>query len=85
MKCPHCKHELSTADLKRLCKSVDAKLLGSLGGIARAENLSANRRHAIAKKAAAKRWGDRPRCPCGAMTAKRAKARGHKCEGKERG
>ncbi len=24
------------------------------------------------------------RCPCGAMTARRAKTRGHKCVGKER-
>lgn len=26
---------------------------------------------------------DVPRCPCGAMTAKRAKARAHHCESKE--
>jgi hypothetical protein len=28
---------------------------------------------------------DQPRCPCGAMTAKRAKARGHRCEAKAEG
>lgn len=26
---------------------------------------------------------EKPRCPCGAMTAKRAKARAHKCEAPE--
>jgi hypothetical protein len=32
-----------------------------------------------ASEASRSRWGDLPRCACGEMTAKRAKARGHKC------
>jgi len=31
------------------------------------------------KMGAARRDPHKPRCPCGAMTAKRAKARAHKC------
>lgn len=37
-------------------KDPHAKALGKKGGIARAQSLSPQRRRAIAKKAAAKRW-----------------------------
>jgi hypothetical protein len=40
-------------------KSAAAAELGKLGGAARAKSLSAKKRSEIAKKAAAKRWGDR--------------------------
>jgi len=44
----------------------DPRVIGSLGGIA-----------ARGKSGGPRKEG--PRCPCGAMTLKRALARGHKC------
>ena len=49
------------------------------------------REAARALSAARKRWAggrprsDAPRCPCGAMTLKRAKARAHKCQASNTG
>jgi hypothetical protein len=54
-----------------------ARLGGLAGGRARAKSLTAAERKEIARKAAAARW---PHCPCGEMTAARAKATGHKCK-----
>jgi len=49
---------------------------------ARTKKLSKVERVKIAKQAALTRWGfKKERCKCGIMTAKRAKARGHKCSG----
>lgn len=63
MKCPYCKHELTDADRKRICKSDDAKRFGSVGGSGRAKKLSADRRSEIARKAAETRWGKKPEHP----------------------
>ena len=64
---------------------------GLRGGRRRMETMTAKERSRIARKAARARWrkggiggggrprSDAPRCPCGAMTAKRAKARSHQC------
>lgn len=56
MKCPHCKHELTPADLKRICKNAESQKHGSAGGSQRAKKLTAKRRKEIAEKAAKARW-----------------------------
>lgn len=56
-----------------------ARSLGSRGGKASRAALTAEERRESARKASRARWGDVPRCPCGAMTAARARKRGHKC------
>ncbi len=54
--------------------------IGKRGGEARAAAMTKKQRTEAARAAAsAPRKPDAPRCPCGEMTAKRAKARGHKC------
>lgn len=45
-----------------------------------ARALSAMRRTKSGGRNGGRKRSDAPRCPCGAMTAKRATARGHKCD-----
>jgi hypothetical protein len=56
-----------------------AQSLGRKGGKARALALDAPQRQKIAGNAAAARWRDVARCPCGLMTAKGAKRAKHIC------
>jgi hypothetical protein len=57
--------------------------IGRKGGSVSGESLESPKGFAVdgaGATASRARWGDLPRCPCGEMTEKRAKARGHKCQ-----
>lgn len=56
-----------------------ARQLGARGGKASRAALTEEERRESARKASRARWGDVPRCACGAMTAERARKRGHRC------
>jgi hypothetical protein len=60
-------------------KNPAAVALGRLGGKARAEALSPGRRAEIGRMGGRPRT-NAPRCPCGAMTLKRAQSRGRTAE-----